>query len=138
MFSDLMVYIVSIECIPHLVNRCKLFLFARTELHRRSIILSKAVASNVSPLLLVHIVPSDVHTLQRDRFFSLKQSLEMFSPCCWYIFYLVIYIHNKLMKLSIFMGSSPFRNGLEKIQGIAQLILLVPQLEFPTAKSAKC
>ena len=42
------------------------------------------------------------------------------------------------MKLSIFTGSSPFRNGLEKIQGIAQLILLVPQLEFPTAKSAKC
>ena len=42
------------------------------------------------------------------------------------------------MKLSKFTGSSPFRNGLEKIQGIARLFLLVPQLEIPTAKSAKC
>ena len=41
------------------------------------------------------------------------------------------------MKLSIFTGSSPFRNGLENIQGIARLILLGPQLEFPIAKSAK-
>ena len=49
--------------IPHLVNRCKLFLFAHTELHRRYILLSKEVAGNVFHLLLVHIVPSDVHTL---------------------------------------------------------------------------
>ena len=61
--SDLMVYIVSIKCILRLVNRCKLFVFARTELHRRQILISKAVAGNVFPWLLVHIVPSDVHTL---------------------------------------------------------------------------
>ena len=34
--------------------------------------------------------------------------------------------------------SPPFRNGLEKIQVISRVILLVPQLEFPTANSAKC
>ena len=33
--SDIMVYIVLIKCIPRLVNRCKLFLFVRTKLHRR-------------------------------------------------------------------------------------------------------
>ena len=42
------------------------------------------------------------------------------------------------MKLIICTGSSPFKNWLEKIQGIARVILLVPQLEFPTAKSSKC
>ena len=36
------------------------------------------------------------------------------------------------------MGSSHFRNGFKKIQGIARVILLVPQLEFSTAKGAKC
>ena len=64
--SDLMVYIVSIKCIPRLLNRCKLFLLARTELHRREILFSKAVAGNVFPLLLVHILHSDVHTLQTE------------------------------------------------------------------------